>query len=270
MKHSRLLPCVLPAFFLILQIVPVFGSPESMQLGLPSSPGGQKVLLDRTKFTVLYDNELNNPVWVAEYLTRDDVESEAVSRDKFSFSDDPDIEGEAQTGDFTNSGYDRGHMAPAEDMEISPTAMKECFYMTNMVPQRHSLNGGRWKTMEELARKVALKEGHVWIYSGPVYRTPNPGECSGTFGKKNIVIVPQAFFKVIVYQQDGSYHAVAFLIPHLDGKASDYGPIEIYLVSINQVEMTTRLDFLSGLGRDLEETVENTAARVTDVQQFFN
>lgn len=99
MRHPHPQPKVLlfPVFFLIFQIIPVFGSPESTQLGLPLSPGGQKVLLDRAKFTVLYDNELNNPVWVAEYLTREDVESEAVSRDKFSFSDDPDIEGEGES-----------------------------------------------------------------------------------------------------------------------------------------------------------------------------
>lgn len=256
--------------FIVFQVAPVFASPESMQLGLPSSPGGQKVLLDRSKFTVLYDNELNNPVWVAEYLTREDVESEAVSRDRFSFSDDPDVDGEPQNSDYTNSGYDRGHMAPAEDMEDSATAMKECFYMTNMVPQKHSLNGGRWKTMEELARKVAVKEGHVWIYSGPVYRTPSPGECSGTIGKKNVVVVPQAFFKIIVYQERGTYHALAFLIPHLEGKASEYGPIDNYLLSIDQVEATTGFDFLTGVDRTLEEAVESVAAPATDTRQFLN
>jgi len=94
--QNRIAKVLLPVLFLFFQIIPVFASPGSMQLGLPSSPSGQKVLLDRAKFTVLYDNELNNPTWVAEYLTREDVESEAVSRDKFSFSDDPDIDGEAQ------------------------------------------------------------------------------------------------------------------------------------------------------------------------------
>lgn len=258
MKHRHRLPSILlfPVFFLILQIIPVFGSPESMLLGLPSSPGGPMVLLDRAKFTILYDNELNNPVWVAEYLTREDVESEAVSRDKFSFSDDPDIDGEAQTSDYTNSGYDRGHMAPAEDMEISATAMKECFYMTNIVPQLHSLNGGRWRTMEELARKVALKVGATWIFSGPVYRNPNPGECFGTIGKRNLVAVPQAFFKVIAYRDATGFHTVSFLIPHLEGKASDYGPLASYLWSVDQVELETGLDFLKVLDDSSETTLE--------------
>jgi endonuclease G len=236
---------------LVLLLLCSFASGEpvnrSLDYGAPSVEQGHDKLVTHTIFTVMYNLERHNPDWVAEYLTKEMVDSEAVQRKGFDFGDDPLIDGEATDGDYVKAGYDRGHMAPAEDMEMNATWMTECFMMTNMAPQKHALNGGMWKSMENLARKVAVRAGAAWIISGPIYRIPNHGECSGSIGKKTTITVPQAFFKVIVYRVGGILHALAFDIPHLQGPASAYGALGTYLTSIDGVEAETGLDFLSQL-----------------------
>ena len=74
------------------------------------------------------------------------------------FLPDPDVRGaKAYTGDYTKSGYDRGHMAPAADMKWSKQAMEESFYMSNICPQNPNLNRGDWNDLEEKSRQWAKK-----------------------------------------------------------------------------------------------------------------
>jgi endonuclease G len=54
--------------------------------------------------------------------------------------------------DYSKSGFDRGHMAPAADAS-SPTEMYDTFLLTNMTPQAPTLNQVSWKKMEDQIRK---------------------------------------------------------------------------------------------------------------------
>lgn len=47
------------------------------------------------------------------------------------------------------------------------TAMNESFYLTNICPQNHELNGRDWQTLEKYVRDWAVKYGKVWIVCGP-------------------------------------------------------------------------------------------------------
>lgn len=69
--------------------------------------------------------------------------------------------------DYSSSGWDKGHMAPSADMKWSQTAMNESFYLTNICPQNHELNGRDWQTLEKYVRDWAVKYGKVWIVCGP-------------------------------------------------------------------------------------------------------
>lgn len=55
-------------------------------------------------------------------------------------------------------GYDRGHLFSWDDARCNVTDDKECFYMSNMVPQPHSLNAGDWGTLEKQERKWAATQ----------------------------------------------------------------------------------------------------------------
>lgn len=61
-------------------------------------------------------------------------------RPKKPFEPDPLVKGKsAEHGDYTNSGYSRGHMAPAADMKWSELAMNESFISVTSVLNSQSL-----------------------------------------------------------------------------------------------------------------------------------
>ena len=145
-------------------------------------------------YTVSYNPDWLVPNWVAYELTN--AETSGEQERKNHFKPDPLVNGDpVVTGDYANSGYDRGHMAPAADMKWSEQAMRESFYMTNMCPQLHSLNAGDWKDLEELARDWAHLYGNIYIACGPIVEPDYT-----TIGKNHLIAVPSAFYKVFLRQ----------------------------------------------------------------------
>ncbi len=123
---------------------------------IQSSTGGQ--ILKRKGYTLSYNADYKTPQWVAWELTKKETKGKEGRTNKFL--PDPDVRGaKAYTGDYTKSGYDRGHMAPAADMKWNKQAMEESFYMSNICPQNPNLNRGDWNDLEEKSRQWAKKYG---------------------------------------------------------------------------------------------------------------
>lgn len=119
---------------------------------IQSSTGGQ--ILKRKGYTLSYNADYKTPQWVAWELTKKETKGKEGRTNKFL--PDPNVRGaKAYTGDYTKSGYDRGHMAPAADMKWSKQAMEESFYMSNICPQNPNLNRGDWNDLEEKSRQWA-------------------------------------------------------------------------------------------------------------------
>lgn len=110
--------------------------------------------MTRTAFTISYNNFYKTPNWVAWELTRQETSGNEERKNKFL--PDPDLpEPRVEHSDYTHSGYDRGHMAPAADMKWSEKAMQESFYMSNICPQNQKLNRDDWGDLEEECRRWA-------------------------------------------------------------------------------------------------------------------
>lgn len=112
-----------------------------------------------------------------------------------SFKPDPNIPNSPTPADYTNTGFDRGHMTPAADSN-SPTEMSDTFYMTNMTPQYPNVNRIAWKNLEESVRKL----NYSTILTGAIYNG-----YSNTIGSHKVP-VPVKLYKV-VYLKDGSIKA---------------------------------------------------------------
>lgn len=211
---------------------------------MKSNTGGQ--ILKRKGYTLSYNADYKTPQWVAWELTKKETKGKEGRTDKFL--PDPDVRGaKAYTGDYTKSGYDRGHMAPAADMKWSRKAMEESFYMSNICPQNPNLNRGDWNDLEEKSRQWAKKYGAVYIACGPIYDNKRPKRIGN-----NKVAVPDAFYKVVLINDKKNPKAIGFIFPNKAG----HKPLKKYVVTVDSVEKRTNIDFFSALPDEIENKIE--------------
>ena len=195
------------SFIVLLMAQVVFAGPledcqQFARLGLPSS--GNEILC-RKGYLLGHSSERKTPVWVIEHLEHIRINGPVARTD--DFKPDPDLQkgSRAELADYVKSGYQRGHMAPADDMSWDEKAMHESFYLSNMVPQNGPMNGGIWRVLEEKVRKWALDRKSIYVFTGPVYADNYP-----TIGE-NRVAIPEKLFKV-VYDPERK-EAISFIIP---------------------------------------------------------
>ena len=204
-------------------------------------------VIEHVGYTVSFNTKHNIPNWVAYDLTSEEVAG--VTPRAKHFEPDPQIIGCPTTDDYKNSGYDRGHMAPAGDMKWSEQAMTESFYLSNICPQNHNLNGGDWKALEEHLRTMATQYEKVYIACGPIISAKPK-----TIGLYHQVAVPDAFFKVVLRKKGDSWSAIGFMMPNQAGHKS----LNKYAMSVDDIEIITDMDFFYNLPDDIEEIVESS------------
>ena len=209
-------------------------------------PSGMKnVVCHYSGFTSYFNPETHIPNCVAYEI----IESETTGDEprKKSFEADHTIDGCAESSDYRNSGYDRGHMAPAADMKWSKEAMEESFLMTNICPQVKSLNSGIWHRLEQRVREWAARDSSIIVVCGPIFTPGKPVEQIGEIG----VTVPHRFFKALY--APGRNIGIAFIFDNDKVK----GELRKYAVTIDSVERETGLDLFYNLPDDIENEVEN-------------
>jgi len=211
-------------------------------LEIPSTNGNQ--IVKHFAYTLQYNEEHEQADWVAYVLTRDEVLSDSFPRTD-DFREDPEIISQtANSADYSGSGYDRGHLAPAGDMKWSETAMSESFYYSNMSPQTPGLNRGKWETLESQVRTWADNYGTLYIATGGVLKSGLT-----TIGA-NKVSVPQMYYKVILDYDNQK--AIGFIMKNMSLTNS----LISYSVSVDSVEAVTGIDFFPNLPDVIETTVE--------------
>lgn len=204
-------------------------------------------IIEHKGYTVSYNSDWCIPNWVAYELTKDETYGNVDRADHFD--PDPAVNGVCPTfRDYSRSGYDRGHMAPAGDMKWDETAMQESFYLSNICPQDHNLNKGDWNTLEEKARYWARKYGSLYIVCGPIMSN-NPE----TIGANNVA-VPDGFYKVFLTQSNGEWKAIGFYFDNKPGS----GNIRDYCKSVDDIERMSGIDFFPNLDDAIEDHIESS------------
>lgn len=219
----------------------------------PNAPSFRTLL--NKGYAVGYSDALGNPVWAA-YHVRDLARIPTPAARPEKFETDTRTAARVAAEDYANSGYDRGHMAPnyAIATRYGAAAQRETFLMSNITPQLHALNAGLWKELEmKIATSYPARYEEVWVLTGPVF---------GAAPKKirNGVAVPEAFFLIVLDENEGRLRTLAFLVPQDAPHGADP---ERYLTRIEEIQRRTGLDFLSELDDAAEKQVEALrAARV--------
>jgi len=211
-------------------------------LEIPLVLNGEK-LIQHTGYSFVYSEEHEQAKWIAYVLNNKELDGSFDRSD--NFREDPFVSsGSADNLDYTKSGYDRGHLAPAADMKWSEKAMSESFYYSNMSPQVPGFNRGIWKKLEEQVRLWAKQYDTLYIVTGPKLESGLP-----TIGP-NQVSVPKLYYKALIApnQQKG----IAFLIPNEKSEE----PLSHYLLSIDSLEQILHRDLFYQLADDQENVIE--------------
>ena len=220
-------------------------------------------LIRHDGYTLRYDANLKNAVWVAYPLLAYEITGDA-ERDNERFMPDRAVDGgTALPADYSRSGYDRGHLAPAGDFKFSQQLTKQSFFMSNISPQAPQFNRGIWKSLEEQVRVWALRDGGLYVVTGPVLRKGLP-----TIGRTNEVAVPDAFYKVILYCRKGDspeIRLIGFLLKNEPSNES----LKSFVVPVDAIEQATGLDFFDKIPDDLERRLESQS-RSQMVGQWFD
>lgn len=170
-------------------------------------------------------------------------------------------------GTHDGIAYHVGHMVPnaAIDRNFGRLAQMETFFMSNMSPQRGSLNRGLWRRLEDKIRQIedSGDRDHVWAVSGPVFGD-DPVVITRRDGK--LVPVPEAYYCITVdpfrypYDRPGNVDIACFLIPQ---DADSGTELTDYLVELDEIEARTRLTFMPGWANEVaRETMR--AARAAE------
>lgn len=205
-------------------------------------------MVDYEGFRVSFNPREHVPNYVVWELTADEARANEHDRKNAAFLQDFDVDGCASPADYKRSGFDRGHMCPAADMKWSKKAMDDCHFMTNIVPQTHSLNSGSWATVENNCRNWAKRDSALIIICGPVL-TDRISQRIGSNG----VAVPERCFKVVFAPYANPPRGIGFLMSNFE----EVGGAQNAAVTIDEVEAITGFDFFSSLPDSIENIVES-------------
>ncbi|MDX5375959.1 MAG: DNA/RNA non-specific endonuclease [Halomonas sp.] len=200
-------------------------------------------------FLVGWSDVRVNPLWVS-YLLHEVEDPRAGPR--------PDFRQDWRTlwpisaDSYFDSGYDRGHLAPnyAVATVHGARAQQQSFLMSNISPQRPNLNRRLWQRLEEVViDHFVPRFGVVQVITGPVFPERFLDNVTHRVG---LVEVPEAFFKIVVVPAE-TPRALAFIMPQ---EVRGDEPLDDYLVSIDEVEARTGLNFFPRLPEAVAEVLE--------------
>ena len=156
------------------------------------------------------------------------------------------------TDHYAGSGYDRGHLAPNYAIAAvhGSQAQRDTFYMSNMSPQRPDLNRRLWQRLEEVVMDHFVERfGVVQVITGPVFAERF---VDGVTQRVGLVEIPEAFYKIVVVPAEEPM-ALAFIMPQ---GVRGNEPLDEFLVSIDEVEARTGLNFFPSLAPDVAAVLE--------------
>ncbi len=201
-------------------------------------------VIEHSYYSLGYSKKHKHATWVYYRLTNEFINGQ--SKRKNIFKADPLTEpNAAELKDYKASGYDRGHLCPAGSMRINQLAMDESFYLSNMSPQNPNFNRGKWKELEGQVRKWLAQEDTLHVVTGPLLKKK-----IGTIGQHKITI--PAFYYKVIYDPTGVQKMIAFILPNQRIKED----LSLFVVSVDEVEKRTGINFFSQLDDDLENRLE--------------
>jgi len=235
-----------------------FGNPSNA-----STSSSNNYLVSRTEYALAYNNSKGTSKWVSWHLS--DAWMGSASRQNNFRADTrlPSNFYRATTSDYTNSGFDRGHICPSADRTYSTTANSNTFYMTNIAPQAPRNNQQTWKNFESYCRSLAEAGYELHIVAGIAGRGGTGRNGYRTTIDNGNIEVPSSFWKAVLILPNGSNDTgrvnsntriIAINVPNNDNISSNWAN---YRTSVNTIESLTGLNLFKNISNTYEETLES-------------
>ncbi|QBQ55365.1 DNA/RNA non-specific endonuclease [Nitrosococcus wardiae] len=237
-----------------------YARPQMVYMGIPEAhdwkhPFTWTRIFRNEGFMVGYSDLRGNPLWVS-YPLKPVPDNAPYHERPQRFSADWRNLTHITHGDYTHSGYDRGHMAPnyAISRLYGKTAQLDTFLMTNITPQKPNLNQKLWQRLEEVEIDYFAKQlGTVWVFTGPIF-DPEIERLKSSYR----VQIPDAFYKIYLAppaKKEQAPKTLALIVPQ---QVRGQEPLDRFLVSVDEVEERTGFDFFHKLEDTLEEKLESS------------
>lgn len=234
-----------------------------MVLGNPSGAGtsASNYLIQRPQYALGYVSSTGIPKWVCWSLTSGDQGSGRYDGNFITDTSLPAGMKRVTHSDYTNSGYDRGHMCPNADRNVTLDNCKQTFILTNIQPQTPDNNQGIWANFETYCRSLTNSTGReVLVFSGGY-------GSKGTIGT-NSVTVPSYNWKIAVLVPAGSgspitkinanpsgTRVIALRVPNNAGIRTT--PWTSYITTAASLQSSTGLSFFTALNSTARTTLLN-------------
>lgn len=169
----------------------------------------------------------------------------------------------AKPSDYTNTGFDRGHLCPSDDRDATPEENAATFLLTNIVPQAPRHNREIWKNLEEYERQLLTNGNEVYVIAGTWGAGGTGQNGYATTLASGRLTVPATLWKIIVVLPTGSDDAaristdtriIAVNIPN--NQSATEKPWRAYVTSVDDLESLTSYNFLSNVPAGIQRIIE--------------
>jgi endonuclease G len=225
----------------------------SVYAGMPTARGAwsRYEVLANEGYTVGYSERRKSPLWAAYQLFR--IDQPAHRATPHAFTPDDRTQARVDEACYAHSGYARGRQAPSYGIgtRYGEAAQRATLFMSNVSPRLPKLERQTWRALERLeADELAQQLGRVWVITGPIFREgerQSPLPCG--------VEIPNAFYKIIVAEVDGTPIALPVIMTQEDNGRER---LRNFTTTIDQIEELTGLDFFPELPVEVETAIEST------------
>lgn len=248
------------------------------RLEMPKTKDGSKVITHTTAdygvtFSLEWDSKIRAQRWTCYDLNKRNAAKNGNTRKSLwpegdPWEVDPNVPKSEQQATYSelsksfypgsNDYYEKGHICPSNDRLYTKEANRQTFYMTNILPMVQKFNSGIWQKMEIQLNDWAQKLGNgdtIFVCKG------------GTIDKEDQIlgktignhVVPKYFFMALYAKTSTGQKMLGFWAEHLnEDKSGD--ALKGYVVSIDELEQKTGIDFFCNLSDTLEEQLESKTA----------
>ncbi|MBR5639004.1 MAG: DNA/RNA non-specific endonuclease [Muribaculaceae bacterium] len=204
----------------------------------------------------------------------------------FSVDDDVPTAYQVNTNEYTSGKYTtsvtnldgnnmtmfaRGHICASEDRQSSSEQNSHTFVTSNIHPQYQAHNAGLWQRMEGKVQNWGYSNSFrdtLYVCKGATIGnvTLNGSTTSGLIPKSEVqslygvnitgtLPIPRYWYMAVLRLKNGQYEAMAYWTEQINSSCSST-TLQSCMITIDELEQRTGIDFFCNLPDDIEEVVE--------------